>query len=156
MKKNELPQSLDQGKLEQSTRIITTLSKIAYHYRRMLSMQSTNYDISPNEGGLMLLLYRYKDITTATQVAKEMGVTKSLVSRSVDNLTKNGYLTIQQDDLDRRVQHLILTEKAKEICDGIYEDSTNIYIQAIKRLGEDDLAVTERVLNIIAENFENI
>lgn len=149
--------SLEDSEIMKSAEILATLSKVAYHYRRMLSMQSVNYGISPNEGGLMLLLHKHGDeISTASQIAKEMGVTKSLVSRSVDNLTKRGYLTITTDELDRRVQHLVLTDEAKEICEKIYRDSTNMYVQAVAGVDPADLEVATQVMRAISANFEDV
>lgn len=157
MKNEKLFPSLADNEIVKSAEILATLSKVAYHYRRMLSMQSVNYDISPNEGGLMLLLHKHGDeISTASQVAKEMGVTKSLVSRSVDNLTKRGYITITTDELDRRVQHLVLSDEAKEICEKIYLDSTNMYVQAVAGIDSKDLDVAIKVMRAISQNFEDV
>lgn len=136
--------------------ILSILSKVAYHYRRQLSNQSTNYGLSPNEGGLLLMLYKFSDISTASQISKEMGVTKSLISRSVEHLSNSGYLNIKSDDADRRVQHLVLTEKAKDICEKIYADSKEIYDKTVGNLTEKEKLEMAVLLNKIADNFENI
>lgn len=156
MNKEKLSTSQKKEALEQSTKIVSTLSKISYQYRRLLSMNCTKYGISPNESGRLLMLYKFGDITTASQMSKAMGVTKSLVSRSVDNLTKKGYITTKHDELDRRVQHISLTESAQELCKKIYAESDDIYLRAVQGLTPRQMKRVAEAMEIMSENFEKM
>ncbi|MFW6265029.1 MAG: MarR family winged helix-turn-helix transcriptional regulator [Bacillota bacterium] len=52
-----------------------------------------------------------------TDLAKEMDVSKPTVTLAVNKLIKQGYVKKEQSQKDRRVYHLLLTEKGKKLED---------------------------------------
>ena len=81
----------------------------------------SSYKLSPNEIDLLVAL----DMglyDTAKEIADNFEISKSLVCRSVDSLSKKGYIDTQKDEKDKRVTHLILREEAKPIVDTLKEN----------------------------------
>ena len=70
---------------------------------------------SPNEMNLLIFLSNNPHMDTAKVLTVTLGVSKSLVCRSVDSLMQKGYLRGEVDPRDHRITHLILTEKAAPI-----------------------------------------
>ena len=64
--------------------------------------------LSQNEIEVLLFL-AHKKCDTAREITQFRGISRSLVSKSVDLLMKKGYLEAKQDEKDRRVIHLLLS-----------------------------------------------
>ena len=81
----------------------------------------SSYKLSPNEIDLLVAL-DMGVYDTAKEIADNFEISKSLVCRSVDSLTKKGYIDTQKDEKDKRVSHLILREEAKPILEALKEN----------------------------------
>lgn len=67
---------------------------------------------------------------TLQEIAERLGVDKSTMSRTVDNLVRQGLASRNIDERDRRYINLCLTEAGKAVCQEI-EDSMNIYFSSV-------------------------
>lgn len=91
-------------------------SQMRKYYAHELNKRLKDYHLSPNEISILMMLSNNKTITTSRQLVVLLGVSKGLVSRSVDLLCQKNLVACYQDVHDRRVQHLYLTESS---CDTI-------------------------------------
>lgn len=76
--------------------------------------QLKEYDITFGEFNILMFLSQGV-CDTSKDMARHQGYSRSLVSKTVDQLMKRGLLTAQQDSEDRRIMHLKLTKEGGEM-----------------------------------------
>ena len=102
-------------------------------------------------------LLKHKDGLTASELAAESMIDRSLISRELASLAAEGYITIDSQGKKRGYNSRIkLTEKGKEIADRI----ARIAYAAQQNIGEgvsdEDLVVFYRTLEKLCSNFEKL
>ena len=90
-------------------------NQIRQVYANELNKKVAQEKFSPNEMSVLILLSNNKTINTASQLKVILGVSKGLVSRSVEALAEKGLVDCRQDERDRRIQRIYLTEKAQPL-----------------------------------------
>lgn len=88
---------------------------------------------------------------TTVQLAKELNLDKSTLSRTVDALVKEGMIERKDSSADRRFTPLVLTEQGKTICKEINEAGDRRYAQALKDLKERDIGELTRQFALLAK-----
>ncbi len=86
---------------------------------------------------------------TTIQLAKNLLLDKSTLSRTVDNLVKRGLVERKQNPTDRRYTTLILTEEGIKICKEINQANDNTYRNILSELPQKEV---EKVM----KNFEQL
>ena len=112
----------------------------------------SSYKLSPNEIDLLVAL----DMglyDTAKEIADNFEISKSLVCRSVDSLTKKGYIDTQKDEKDKRVSHLILREEAKPIVEALKENRKKTTEDLLLGIDKEELKIFSKVLNQMKDNM---
>ena len=112
----------------------------------------SSYKLSPNEIDLLVAL-DMGVYDTAKEIADNFEISKSLVCRSVDSLTKKGYIDTQKDEKDKRVTHLILREEAKPIVDTLKENRKKTTDDLLRGIDEEELKIFSKVLDQMKNNM---
>ena len=112
----------------------------------------SSYKLSPNEIDLLVALDMVL-YDTAKEIADNFEISKSLVCRSVDSLTKKGYIDTQKDEKDKRVTHLILREEAKPIVDTLKENRKKTTEDLLRGIDEEELKIFSKVLDQMKNNM---
>ena len=73
------------------------------------------YQITQNEADILAFLANNPDYDTARDIVEIRMITKSYISKSVENLIKKGFLVRTLDKHDRRLIQLHLTDKSNPI-----------------------------------------
>ena len=68
----------------------------------------------------------------STQLAKSLGVTRSAISQIVNRLEKQGVVQRVDDDIDRKIAYIELTEEALEA----YGEDLKVYVEYVGKLVE--------------------
>jgi DNA-binding MarR family transcriptional regulator len=76
---------------------------------------------------------------TFTNLASEMDVTKPTVTLAINKLIKQGYVKKEQSTEDRRVYHILLTEKGREVVKVHDQAHRDFAREIVKCLEQDDL-----------------
>ena len=82
------------------------------------------------EYDLLSQLVLHNEGMTPANLSKAMYLNKTIVSRLVDKLNKDGYVTKKQDEDDKRSYSVFITEYGKEELFKIYE----LYLSPINEL----------------------
>ncbi len=77
--------------------------QIRKYYARILNERLKDLKLSPNEMNILILLSNNPSMTTSTQLNIFLGVSKGLISRSVESLVKQGLIRLENDQSDRRM-----------------------------------------------------
>ena len=112
----------------------------------------SSYKLSPNEIDLLVAL-DMGVYDTAKEIADNFEISKSLVCRSVDSLSKKGYIDTQKDEKDKRVTHLILREEAKPIVDTLKENRKKTTEDLLRGIDEEELKIFSKVLDQMKNNM---
>lgn len=112
----------------------------------------SSYKLSPNEIDLLVAL-DMGVYDTAKEIADNFEISKSLVCRSVDSLTKKGYIDTQKDEKDKRVSHLILREEAKPIVEALKENRKKTTEDLLRGIDEEELKIFSKVLDQMKNNM---
>lgn len=132
---------------------LTWLIKKAH--QEALSDTISKFNLSPNEGIILLFLFKH-DLNTAKEIAEYRSISKSLVSKSINNLMDQGLIDLRVDLLDKRINRLDLTEKADPIIKELNQDEINFYTSLEEGLSEDDRKLLDGILNTLYENVTKV
>ena len=117
------------------------------------------YKITNSALALILFLAHYPNLNTSREICKFGNLKRGNVSVLVEILTKRGFIVQEDDEHDRRLKYLFLTEKSDDIVNKakkIHKEFENILISDIKK---EDLELLEntfnKMFNTIKQKFNN-
>ncbi len=111
-----------------------------------------DYSFTPNETSMMIYMLEHPEIDTAKEIAVNLGISQSLICRSVDSLTRKGFLTTEKDKKDRRVNHLTLDIPDEELKRTLSRMQGDFLDKMTDGVTEEELAVFQRVVDKMADN----
>jgi len=123
-------------------------------YRTACRLEADGHLFTPNECAVILFLIHHPSVDISREIARLLGISTSLVSRSVDSLTQLGYLTATQDREDRRVWHLRLTENSRPLIEQVEKMEEKFQRDLIRGISDRDLQVARRVMRQMAANLQ--
>ena len=110
-------------------------------------------DFSPNELDLITFLSN-NEMDTSKEIADSLGLSKSLIARSVDSLVAKGYLETMVDKGDRRYIHLVLTDHAKPIADRLRDRRKQFIASMTEGISQEQFTQFEEALEKMIANVE--
>lgn len=117
------------------------------YYGKKIKNSFHEYNFSPNEISILILLKNNPSITTSTELKVVLGVSKALISRSVDSLEKKGLIYNRKDEKDSRVFHLQLTKQSTPILERIDEEIGKINKSLFYDISEKEIEDLMRTLH---------
>ncbi|MEG0942100.1 MAG: MarR family winged helix-turn-helix transcriptional regulator [Angelakisella sp.] len=113
----------------------------------------SEYNIGYGQYQFLLNLY-IQDGLTKEQLTKRVVVDKATTSRSIQKLLDNGYVTVIVDEHDKRVHHIYLTQKAKDIQAEIMSIAQTWEDKLVNCLDDTDKQKLSEIFQKIAESNE--
>ena len=139
-------------RLPNVTELLKFYAALREAYSRFCAQALTSDSFSPNEINVLIFLSNNPQINTARELTITLGVSKGLIARSVDSLTSRGYLTTWTDQKDRRVVHLMITDKAVSVMEQIRSGRAEFSRQVLQGIAPDSLRTYFEVASQIHEN----
>lgn len=133
-----------------------TLARAQKGYARLLGPICKRWDLTRNELDVMLFLANNPGLDRAVDIVNNRGMAKSHVSLSIANLEKRGLLTRQEDPLDRRTVHLVLTEQSREITDTGRLAQRRFFAYIHQGITQEQIDLMIDFANKVTENIKNI
>ena len=99
------------------------------------------------------MLANNPSVTTATQLCVLLGVSKGLISRSVDNLRKRGLLECTRSAHDRRVVQLQLSGSGRTLTARLKQAGAEMNRELLADIPESDIAQMEDTMQRIISHF---
>lgn len=121
-------------------------------YENSLESTLIKHNLSQNEGDVLLFLYNNND-NTANDISKFRFISKSLVSKSINNLHKRGYLNLEADCDDKRIKRLYISKQAQSVTKELFLAQKEFYKLLEKDISDDDLKI---VNNILKQMYKNV
>lgn len=124
------------------------------YYAKKIKDSFQEFNFSPNEISILIILKNNSTITTSTELKVVLGVSKTLISRSVDSLEKKGLIRICVDEKDTRIHHLRLTDACKPILKTIDEEIGKINKTLFYDVSVEEMKSLKQTMNKLQKRVE--
>ena len=124
------------------------------YYAKKIKDSFQEFNFSPNEISILIILKNNSTITTSTELKVVLGVSKTLIYRSVDSLEKKGLIRICIDEKDTRVHHLKLTQECQPILKIIDEEIGKINKTLFYDVSVEEMKSLKQTMNKLQKRVE--
>ena len=97
-----------------------------------------------------------KEAPTLKDLAEIMGSSHQNVKQVLNKLEKKGFVSIQQDEEDKRKQRVFVTEKMKKFCEVHEEGSQRIVGKIFEGIHPEHIEITIKTIMQMEKNLEEI
>lgn len=132
------------------------MTRLSWRYKKCFSLRGEEFDMSANEMALLLLMHNFPEVNTANRIKNELGITKGMVSRYVDEMISKGYIRAEQDSKDRRVIRLHLCDKAVAISKKVDSDGRNFFISVMNGIEPEKIISMIETMEQISANIDSL
>lgn len=134
--------------------MLKSYATIREAYSNYLSKIFDDGSFSPNEINILVFLHNNPSINTSKKLTLTLGVSKGLISRSVDALITKGLLIKEKDLKDGRNAHLKLSAKAEPLILKMQESKDRFAERLIENIDPQEFAIYQKVQAQIDQNLE--
>jgi DNA-binding MarR family transcriptional regulator len=135
-----------------NVRYLAIFSDMMKKYQENCKNSLGEYSFTPNETSMMICLLKNPEVDTAKDIAKRMGISQSLICRSVDSLTRKGFLKVIRDNDDRRINHLTLKIEDQNLKNILLSMDNSFEDIMVDGVADDELATFHKVVARMAQN----
>lgn len=122
---------------------------------RKLLRKRRHINIPKQQMGILHAL-KDSDGKAMKHYSKEMAVSKSNMTKNVNELIERGFITRGTDPKDRRIITLHMTKRGKEFLDKNYAEIKEQIIESISVLSDEDVKKANESFEIIRTIFEKL
>lgn len=131
------------------------ITKISRSIRKIKNLEMAEYGLRSAHISCLYYLYGETDLT-ATDLCERCEEDKATISRALDYLESNGYITCESKSAKRYKSPLLLTEKGKEVSRQIAEKINRVLDEVSAGLSEAERVSFYRSLSIISNQLEQV
>ena len=131
------------------------ISRISRNIRKIKNQEMADYDLRSVHVSCLYYLYTNKG-ATATELCERCEEDKATISRALDYLETNGYITCETKNAKRYKSPLYLTEKGGEVGKKIADKISDVLDAISGGLTEEERLAFYRSLSIISESLETV
>lgn len=142
--------TLDERRTRLIGRLVTRLT-MAYQ-RRLESDGGVSHDLPPAQKSV--LVHIEAEGSRAATLAERLGITKQAVSKLVQELEAQGYVTRQPDETDGRAMRVCYTPKGYALVEDTVSVFEELDRETVKVLGKQDAAVLRKLLERWAAHMD--
>lgn len=121
-----------------------------------VSTRIEEYDLTANQVDVLSFIMRNPKYNTAKDIVEYIGVSKGLVSRSVDSLMKRGYIYVEEDDKDKRKMRIFLTKEGSKIVAIIDKYDKEFFALVTQNISKEEMHVHISIMKKVQDNLNNI
>ena len=131
------------------------ITKINRCIRKIKNLEMAEYGLRSAHISCLYYLYGENDLT-ATDLCERCEEDKATISRALDYLESNGYISCESKSAKRYKSPLLLTEKGKEVSRQIAEKINRVLDEVSAGLSEAERVSFYRSLSIISNQLEQV
>jgi DNA-binding MarR family transcriptional regulator len=131
------------------------ITKINRCIRKIKNLEMAEYGLRSAHISCLYYLYGEHDLT-ATDLCERCEEDKATISRALDYLESNGYISCESKSAKRYKSPLLLTEKGKEVSRQIAEKINRVLDEVSAGLSEAERVSFYRSLSIISNHLEQV
>lgn len=106
--------------------------------RSMIYRTTKEYKIPAEHLDLLAQLGIHEDNMTPMTLSRIMGVNKTIISRIIDKLTEEGYISKIKDKNDKRSYYVEISDKGRALLGEIYKYYLSPIYELRRRLGDEE------------------
>lgn len=131
------------------------ITKINRCIRKIKNLEMAECGLRSAHISCLYYLYGETDLT-ATDLCERCEEDKATISRALDYLESNGYISCESKSAKRYKSPLLLTEKGKEVSRQIAEKINRVLDEVSAGLSEAERVSFYRSLSIISNHLEQV
>lgn len=131
------------------------MMRVRRSVRLALRQAGAQEGLSQNEIEVLLLLYVGR-WDTARDISRARGLPRSLVSKSVDQLLKRGYIETRQDPQDRRVARLRLLPPAQAAVEHLNQAKGVFFSRLCQGITPEEAAAFRSLVDKMMQNLDGL
>ena len=136
--------------------LVLSAMQVKKKHTKMCAQVINEQPLNQNEVDILLFLKQHREVDTAAEIAKYRCVSKSQICKSVDDLTRQGYLIVIPDEKDRRYQHLSLSEKGNQILIEL-EEVRKVFLSKLENgITGEERKMFQSVIKKIRQNVMDL
>ena len=104
-------------------------------------------------------LYIHPEGLTASELATKAMISRSLISREIENLLENGYIRLQMNSTRKRINYnanITLTEKGVELAKNISKKGMEVQSRVNRGITDEELVIFYNTLEKLQNNLKEI
>ena len=104
-------------------------------------------------------LYVHPEGLTASELATRAMISRSLISREIENLLENGYIQLQKNSTRKRINYnanITLTEKGMELAKNISKKGMEVQSRVNQGISKEDLIIFYSTLEKLQNNLREL
>ncbi|KAF2957752.1 hypothetical protein AS159_04885 [Thermotoga sp. Ku-13t] len=121
---------------------------------QILHKELEKHGIHPGQPPMLMIVANHEGITQ-NRIAEELNVKPATVAIMLRRMERAGLIRREQDEKDRRLQRVYLTEKGKLYCDFLKQHSQSMETVITKGFTDPEKKQLESFLSRIITNLEN-
>ena len=131
------------------------INKISRNIKKIKNYEMAEYGLRSTHISCLYYLYS-ADSVTATDLCEKCEEDKATISRSLDYLESNGYLTCVAKHAKRYKSPFVLTEKGREVAKKIRDKVDRVLDEISVGLTEEERIQFYRSLTMISDGLDAI
>ena len=131
------------------------INRISRNIRKIKNQEMAEYNLRSVHVSCLYYLY-ISSGATATDLCERCEEDKATISRAIDYLETNGFLTCESKTAKRYKSTLVLTDKGNEVGKQIADKISAVLDTVSVDLTEEERAAFYRSLSIISKSLEDI
>ena len=131
------------------------INRISRNIRKIKNQEMAEYNLRSVHVSCLYYLY-ISSGATATDLCERCEEDKATISRAIDYLETNGFLTCESKTAKRYKSTLMLTDKGNEVGKQIGDKISAVLDTVSVDLTEEERAAFYRSLSIISKSLEDI
>lgn len=138
------------NKWERYIKAVTSeINRTDYLYDEWNKLHGVNGYVS-----IIVYMLAYSEISTQRELSLCYNMPKQTVNNVINQLKREGYITLVQDEADKRSKHIILTEDGKKYADKIVRPLIEFEESVLEEMGEERVKMMIDTMKEYADLFE--
>ena len=139
--------------LDDSYGYLINLAAQHLRYELHQTFQAKGLDITPEQWAVLNRLWE-QDGLSQVELAERTFKDKPGTTRILILLEQKGVVTRRRDSEDRRVLHVFLTQKGKDLKEKLIPCAEEVLVKSAQNLTKEEVTQFKRTLNKILNNLE--
>lgn len=142
--------------MDRFSKFTVLMNRIVRNIHRIKGDEMSRFGLKGTHVSCLYYLYRAEKPLTASELTIICDEDKAAISRAVDYLSREGYVTCEGAALKKYRSPVLLTEKGAEVSKAVAGRVDSVLAAASEGLGEEDRNIFYRCLDLISENLQKI
>ena len=131
------------------------INRISRNIRKIKNQEMAEYNLRSAHVSCLYYLYTNKG-ATSTDLCERCEEDKATISRALDYLETNGYLTCESKSAKRYKSPLVLTDKGNEVGKKIADKISGVLDAISDGLTEEERVAFYRSLSVISDRLDEV